>query len=344
MKKSVAVILVLLLLPVAFAAKSYSREVGSGSSFYITGAQALDLPPPPAPPGSEQEQPGSTSGGSTTVDIQNFAFSQQTITITAGQSVTWTNSDSAPHTATSTSGPTSFDTGRLDQGQSKTLQFNTPGTYQYQCGFHPSMTATVIVTAAATQSQPTPPTPEPAQPTTKAAELLEQAQGEVTSLTGRVESLEQKISALSLLPEFEARLNTAEAQGSAASNVGARVDALQSQVGGMKVDLENVKYAANRPVVEQPTFTAGLDALRSSIKTNAIFSLGLAIFALLLVIAVIVTGINQRKTSFQENKRMIKQYLSNYQSQGYPLSTLRMHLRACGWKDEFVEDCLKELG
>lgn len=344
MKKSVAVILVLLLLPIAFAAKSYSREVGGGSSIYITGAQILDLPPPPAPPGGEQEQPSSAQGGTKTVDIQNFAFTPQTITISAGESVTWTNKDSAPHTATSTGGPTSFDTGRLDQGQSKTIQFNTPGTYTYKCEFHPSMTATVVVTSAATQAQPVPPTPEPPAPTTKASELLQQAEQEVTSLTGRVESLEQKTSALNLLPEFEARLNTAEAQASAASNVVARVDALQSQVESMKVDLENVKYAANRPVVEQPTFTQSIDSLRTTIKTNAVFSLGLAIFALILVIAVIVTGINQRKSAFQDNKRMIKQYLSNYQSQGYPLSTLRMHLRACGWKDEFVEECLKELG
>lgn len=257
MKKSVAVILVLLLLPIAFAAKSYSREVGSGSPFYITGAQILDLPPPPAPPGGEQEQPE---------------------------------------------------------------------------------------TQPAPTTQPVPPTPEPPAPTTKAADLLAQAEQEVSSLTGRVEALEQKTSALNLLPEFEERLNTAEAQSSSASNVVARVDALQSQVESMKVDLENVKYAANRPVVEQPTFTQSIDSLRTTIKTNAVFSLGLAIFALILVIAVIVTGINQRKTAFQDNKQMIKQYLSNYQAQGYPLSTLRMHLRACGWKDEFVEDCLKELG
>jgi len=80
------------------------------------------------------------------VNMQNFAFSPQTININSGDSVRWTNKDTAPHTATSTGGPASFDTGRLDFGQSKTLQFNTPGTYTYKCEFHSSMTATIVVT------------------------------------------------------------------------------------------------------------------------------------------------------------------------------------------------------
>lgn len=86
------------------------------------------------------------------IAIQNFAFSPQIININAGDSVRWTNRDSAPHTATSTGGPVSFNTGRLDQGQSNIVQFSTPGTYTYKCEFHPSMTATIIVAAPSTQT------------------------------------------------------------------------------------------------------------------------------------------------------------------------------------------------
>ncbi len=57
MKKSVALLLLLILLCVSVSAKTtaYSRQIGG--SWSITGNQILDLPPPPAPPGSETTQP-----------------------------------------------------------------------------------------------------------------------------------------------------------------------------------------------------------------------------------------------------------------------------------------------
>lgn len=61
MKKSVALLVVLLLLCVPVLAKTtaYSRQIGTPWS--PTGAQILDLPPPPAPPGSETTQPPATT-------------------------------------------------------------------------------------------------------------------------------------------------------------------------------------------------------------------------------------------------------------------------------------------
>ncbi len=81
------------------------------------------------------------------VDIQSMAFSPNTITIQVGDSITWTNLDSFSHTATSTSGPDSFDSGTLSNSATFTFTFTTPGTYQYKCDFHSSMTATIIVEA-----------------------------------------------------------------------------------------------------------------------------------------------------------------------------------------------------
>jgi plastocyanin len=81
--------------------------------------------------------------GKNAVTIQNFAFSPATVTIKAGQSITWTNEDSIGHSATADSG--SFDTGVLSQGQSKTIAFAKAGTYTYHCSVHPNMKATVIV-------------------------------------------------------------------------------------------------------------------------------------------------------------------------------------------------------
>ena len=83
---------------------------------------------------------------SASVDIADFTFGPNSVTITAGGTVTWTNSDSAPHTATGDGG--SFDTGTIDPGGSQSITFDTPGTYTYFCAIHPDMTATVVVVAA----------------------------------------------------------------------------------------------------------------------------------------------------------------------------------------------------
>jgi amicyanin len=91
------------------------------------------------------------AGANNTVQIADFAFSPPTLTIVEGESVTWTNADPIVHTATSTSG--SFDSGDLDPGESYSVTFATPGTYDYLCTPHPSMTGRIVVQAA---SAPTP--------------------------------------------------------------------------------------------------------------------------------------------------------------------------------------------
>lgn len=75
--------------------------------------------------------------------ISNFAFTQSSVTITKGSSVTWTNNDAVVHTATADNGL--FDSGNLSQGESYKFTFNTPGTYTYHCTPHPNMIGTVIV-------------------------------------------------------------------------------------------------------------------------------------------------------------------------------------------------------
>ena len=76
---------------------------------------------------------------------RNFAFDPPQMRIAVGRSVTWTNEDPVPHTATSTATPRAFDSGNLDQGQSFSFAFDTPGTYPYLCIYHPYMKGTVIV-------------------------------------------------------------------------------------------------------------------------------------------------------------------------------------------------------
>ena len=77
------------------------------------------------------------------ITIKNFAFSPSSISIKKGDTVIWTNKDSAPHTATGNSGGPDSPTLSLDQTYSFT--FNDVGTLSYFCKFHPSMKGTVIV-------------------------------------------------------------------------------------------------------------------------------------------------------------------------------------------------------
>ena len=75
--------------------------------------------------------------------IVDFAFSPEPVTVTAGQTVTWTNHDPFAHSIKSSDG--SFDSASLGQGASYSATFSTPGTYAYLCGIHNSMTGTVVV-------------------------------------------------------------------------------------------------------------------------------------------------------------------------------------------------------
>jgi plastocyanin len=77
------------------------------------------------------------------VVIKNFDFHPMTLTVAAGTTVTWTNSDGEPHTVTSIDGL--FRSGGLDQDESFKFKFDKPGTYKYVCSIHPRMMAEIIV-------------------------------------------------------------------------------------------------------------------------------------------------------------------------------------------------------
>ncbi len=81
-----------------------------------------------------------------TDNIASFAFVPDPIVVAAGGKVTWTNRDKAPHTAETDPGVKgAFDTGRLDQGESKSIRFDDPGKFSYYCVYHRFMTGTVDV-------------------------------------------------------------------------------------------------------------------------------------------------------------------------------------------------------
>jgi plastocyanin len=77
------------------------------------------------------------------VDIVNFAFDPAALTVTEGDTVTWTNLDQVPHTATADDA--TWDSGTLEHGESWSYTFETSGTWDYHCTVHPMMTGSVIV-------------------------------------------------------------------------------------------------------------------------------------------------------------------------------------------------------
>ena len=78
------------------------------------------------------------------VEIEDFAYAPETLTVKVGTTVTWTNKDNVGHTATSDTGV--FDSGILQKGDSFSFTFTQAGTYPYFCAPHPYMVATIVVT------------------------------------------------------------------------------------------------------------------------------------------------------------------------------------------------------
>jgi plastocyanin len=75
--------------------------------------------------------------------IAGFAFAPPTITVHAGETVTWTNADDDPHTVYADNG--AFKSRALDTGDSFIQTFAAPGVYSYHCSLHPYMVGKVVV-------------------------------------------------------------------------------------------------------------------------------------------------------------------------------------------------------
>jgi plastocyanin len=94
--------------------------------------------------GGEMKNSDSTSNKQNRIEIKDFAFNPQTITVKAGEKVTWINRDEEPHTVVSVEKQFKKSTA-LDTDQEFTVTAGSPGTYTYFCSVHPKMTGTIIV-------------------------------------------------------------------------------------------------------------------------------------------------------------------------------------------------------
>ena len=88
---------------------------------------------------------GAAPAPAAAVQISNFTFNAQVVTVKPGTTVTWTNADDIPHTIASKD--SLFKSKVLDSGEKFSFTFAKAGQFGYFCSIHPHMTGTVIVKA-----------------------------------------------------------------------------------------------------------------------------------------------------------------------------------------------------
>ncbi|MGW5151631.1 cupredoxin domain-containing protein [Rhodococcus koreensis] len=81
------------------------------------------------------------------VQVANMAYAPSTITVRAGDTVTWNFDDrGVTHDVVGVGAAKSVLRSRLMQTGTFAYTFTEPGTYEYTCSLHPDMTGTVVVT------------------------------------------------------------------------------------------------------------------------------------------------------------------------------------------------------
>ncbi len=103
---------------------------------------------------STTEQPADTGGGGggggAEVAMESIQFSPKDLTVSAGDTITFTNNEAVPHDVHKSSGPgedfASGPSGGMQEGDTFELTLDEPGKYEYVCDVHaPGMSGTITV-------------------------------------------------------------------------------------------------------------------------------------------------------------------------------------------------------
>lgn len=127
--------------------------IGVGAVLAMNGSKTADntRPMDNMPSNATMTGPMSSSNmasnnvaNSEKIEIKGYKFSPETMTVKVGTTVTWTNQDNVRHSVIvdGTDGPKSE---LLAKGESYSYTFKTAGTFNYFCGPHPYMKASVTV-------------------------------------------------------------------------------------------------------------------------------------------------------------------------------------------------------
>jgi plastocyanin len=88
---------------------------------------------------------GGPLSGVAPVGIIDFEFKPKTVTVKPGTKVTWTNEDTNIHDVKDTSPLATPVSQELSKGDTFSITYAQPGSYNYVCGIHPYMTGIVEV-------------------------------------------------------------------------------------------------------------------------------------------------------------------------------------------------------
>jgi plastocyanin len=142
----------------ANATTTGANATTTGANATTTGANATTT----GATGNTTGTSATSADGGTSVSIvpgssslTTDAFSPNPIQVSVGNTVTWTNNDSQPHTVTSGSNgqpDNKFNSSPnfsplLNQGQTFSFTFTEAGDYPYFCMLHPNMAGTVNVSS-----------------------------------------------------------------------------------------------------------------------------------------------------------------------------------------------------
>lgn len=134
---SIVVVAVLVAIAAGVYASTQSSEQNNVGNSQNSQNQAESQP--------SQNQQDSEAVMADSVEISDFKYSPETITVKVSTTVTWTNNDEARHNVVSD------DDGELDgpliaKGETWSYTFDKAGEYPYHCAPHPYMKGKVIVT------------------------------------------------------------------------------------------------------------------------------------------------------------------------------------------------------
>jgi plastocyanin len=126
----------MLSLRLAVVLAGLASAAACGGSYSQSPASPSPAPPAGAPSLSVTIPTGAEALG-------NRAFVPSDLTVDAGTTVTWTNSDRVSHT--STSDAAGWNSGTIPAGGQFAFRFQNSGTFRYHCTIHPGMIGTVVV-------------------------------------------------------------------------------------------------------------------------------------------------------------------------------------------------------
>ena len=135
--------------------------------------------------------PRASFAAEVTVTMGPSYFAPSQITVNAGDTVVWRNTDSIAHTVTANDGR--FDSGTIQPGSSFLYTFTSGGSYSYHCTFHNGMIGTVSVVSPTYSQQQTYGPPQTYSAYTNPS-TAEQLRAQAQALLARVQQLQAQLT------------------------------------------------------------------------------------------------------------------------------------------------------